>query len=313
MPFKRKIAFFVPEMVHLLDLTGPIQVFYEANSYGANYELLYFSLEKNVISSAGLSFSHIQSYSNIHLEKGDYIFLPGAEMDYLRSDKFKRQTKFFTWLTKTSQAGINICTVCTGAFILAETGLLNSKSCTTHWKRIQELKKSYPLLLTKTDVLYTHEGNFYTSAGITSGIDLSLAILEEHHGSLFAHKVSRELLVYYRRSGNHTQQNVYLNYRNHMEIGIHSVQDWLIENLEAKFTITQLSAIANMGARNLTRVFKKATGLTINQYTKQLRLEKLKTLLHNTELKSDVVANKIGYKNSRQLRRIKNQINENTK
>jgi transcriptional regulator GlxA family with amidase domain len=84
------------------------------------------------------------------------------------------------------------------------------------------------------------------------------------------------------------------------------VQDWLIENLEKKCTIAELSSIANMGERNLTRVFKKTTGLTINQYTKELRLEKLRTLLHNTELKSDALANKIGYKNARQLRRIKN-------
>jgi transcriptional regulator GlxA family with amidase domain len=306
MSLKRKIVFFVPEMVHVLDLTGSIQVFYEANSYGANYELLFFSLVNNVKSSAGLIFSTLTHFSKINIEKGDFIFLPGAEMDYLRSENFKKEKKFFTWLMKKHKAGVNICTVCTGAFILAETGLLNLKPCTTHWKRIGELKESYPLLQIKNDVLYTHEDNLYTSAGITSGIDLSLAIVEEHYGPLFAHKISRELLVYYRRSGNHTQQNVYLNYRNHMQTGIHSVQDWLIANIENKFTIAQLASIANMSERNLTRAFKKATGLTINQYKKQLRLEKLKTLLHNTEMKSDVVANKVGYKNSRQLRRIKN-------
>ena len=305
MAIKRKIAFYIPELVHVLDLTGPVQVFYEANGYGANYELIYCSLKQNVMSSAGLPFSGIQSYSNIILDKGDYIFLPGAEMDYLRSDKFKNQKPFFNWLKKNNKAGVNICSVCTGAFILAETGLLNFKTCTTHWKRIQELKSAYPEVQTKNDVLYTHEDNLYTSAGITSGIDLSLSIVEEHYGPLFANKVSRELLVYYRRSESHTQKNVYLNYRNHIQVGIHIIQDWLIENLEAKYAIARRSSIANMSERNLTRAFKKATGLTINQYTKQLRLEKLKTLLSNTEMKSDAIANKIGYKNSRQLRRIK--------
>ncbi len=305
MAIKRTIVFFIPQKVHVLDLTGPVQVFYEANGYGAHYELIYCSLEDNIISSAGLAFSGVQLYSDVVIQNGDYIFLPGAEMDYLRSAKLKKEKQFFNWLKKNNAEGINICTICTGAFILAETGLLNFKSCTTHWKRIEELKATYPDLQTKNDVLYTIEKNIYTSAGITSGIDLSLAIVEEHYGPLFAHKVSRELLVYYRRSGNHTQQNVYLNYRNHIQLGIHIVQDWLIENLENKFTIAQLTSIANMGERNLTRTFKKATGLTINQYTKLMRLEKLKTLMQNTELKSDVIANKIGYKNSRQLRRLK--------
>ncbi len=310
MTAKRNIVFFIPELVHVLDLTGPIQAFYEANCYGAAYELSYCSLENHILSSAGLAFSNIQLYSKVHLKQDDYIFLPGAEMDYLRSDNLKNQKSFFNWLKKCYAQGVNICTICTGAFILAETGLLNFKSCTTHWKRINELKASFPDLQTRGDVLYTHEDKIYTSAGITSGIDLSLAIIEEHYGALFAHKISRELLVYYRRSGTHTQQNVYLNYRNHINMGIHTVQDWLIENLENKSTIAQLSSIANMSERNLTRTFKKATGLTINQYTKQLRLEKLKTLVHNTEMKSDVIANKLGYANSRQLRRIKNKANE---
>ena len=308
MDIKRKIVFFIPGKVHVLDLTGPVQVFYEANNYGANYELIYCSLEKNVISSAGLSFFCEESYANILLQSGDYIFLPGAEMDYLRSSEFKNEKQFFGWLTENNAKGVNICSICTGAFILAESGLLNFKTCTTHWKRIEELKASYPDLQTKNDVLYTIEKNLYTSAGITSGIDLSLAIVEEHYGPLFANKVSRELVVYYRRGRDHTQQNVYLNYRNHIQIGIHTVQDWLIENLESKYTIAQLSSMANMSERNLTRVFKKATGLTINQYTKQVRLEKLKTLIHNTELKSASIANKIGYKDSRQLRRIKKSI-----
>ncbi|HLK29289.1 MAG TPA: DJ-1/PfpI family protein [Puia sp.] len=303
---KRKIVFFIPDKVHVLDLSGPVQVFYEANCYGAAYELSYCSLEKQITSSAGLSFGAAQSYADMHLRAGDFIFLPGADMEYLRSHLFKSQKKFFEWLIKNHRIGVNICTICTGAFILAQAGLLNSKTCTTHWKRIEELKKTYPALQIKKDVLYVHEDNIYTSAGITSGIDLSLAIVEEHYGPLFANKISRELLVYYRRGPDHTQQSVYLSYRNHIHTGIHHVQDWLIENLEKKSTIAKLSSIANMGERNLTRVFKKATGLTINQYTKALRLEKLKTLLSSTDLKSDALAKKIGYRNTRQLRRIKN-------
>ena len=310
MGLSKKVAFFIPEAVQLLDLTGPIQVFYESNCYGAQFELLYFSMGKRIIniSSAGLSIAAVADYSNINLHSGDYLFLPGAEMDYLRSQEFKSQKDFFAWLVKNYESGVKICTICTGAFILAATGLLDFKSCTTHWKRIKELQELYPSLNILRDVLYTQDGSLYTSAGITSGIDLALAIVEDNYGALFVNKVSRELLVYYRGSGSHTQQNVYLNYRNHIHSGIHRVQDWLIENLEKKFTIPQLAFLANMGERNLTRVFKKATGLTIHQYTTALRLEKLKTLQFITDFKNEELASKLGYSNSRQLIRIKNKF-----
>ncbi|HMC86835.1 MAG TPA: DJ-1/PfpI family protein [Chitinophagaceae bacterium] len=307
---KVQIAFFVPKLVHLLDLTGSVQVFYEAKCYGAEYELLYFSLDDQIISSAGLPFYPVADYHSIELSAGDFIFLPGAEMDYLRSKVFKNNREFFNWLIQRYKAGVKICSVCTGAFVLAETGLLDAKTCTTHWKRIKELQDTFPKILTKDNILFTHENNLYTSAGITSGIDLSLAIVEEQYGPLFANKVSRELLVYYRRGANHNQESVYLNYRNHIQTSIHLVQDWLIEHLELKFTITQLADISNMSERNLTRVFKKTTGITINEYVRQLRLEKIKTIERNTELKSEVIAQQIGYKSVRQLRRIKKSISE---
>ncbi|MEO8404398.1 MAG: DJ-1/PfpI family protein [Chitinophagaceae bacterium] len=301
----RKITFFVPSQVHVLDLNGPIQVFYEANEYGAHYDLTFCSLRPEVASSAGLYFSKLQHFSKIKLNAGDYLFLPGAGMEYLTSREFKNETLFLKWVKLNHDNGVNVCSVCTGSFIMAEAGLLKNKPATTHWKRVKELKLAYPEIQIKKDTLFTHDDGIYTSAGITSGIDLSLAIVEEHYGPLFAHKVSRELVVYYRRSGNHTQDSIYLNYRNHIQQEIHSVQDWLVENLDKKFTIAQLAEMVRMSPRNLTRAFKKAAGLTINGYVKKLRLEEIKILSHNTEMKSTTIAQRIGYSGTRQLRRIK--------
>lgn len=301
----RKIIFFVPARVHILDLTGPIQVFFEANTYGAGYELHYVALGDHLVSAAGLTFGQISHFSKITPNAGDYIFIPGADMEYLRSDELKGQKEFFTWLRGMPGRGVFLCSICTGAFILAEAGLLNNVRCTTHWKRLDELKRSYPGVLTEQNILYTHAGQIYTSAGITSGIDLSLAIIDEHHGPLFTHKVARELLVYYRRSQNHSQKSVYLDYRNHLHPGVHHVQDWLIENLNQKITVNDLAALANMSPRNLTRAFKNATGVTINEYMRQLRLEKASTLGNNPELSAEYIAGQVGYTNSRQLRRIK--------
>lgn len=301
----RKIIFFIPSSVHILDLTGPVQVFYEANTYGANYELRYIALDKNLVSAAGLPFGQISHYTEIVPNPGDYIFVPGAEMNYLRSDAFKHQKDFFTWLRSMPEREVSVCSVCTGAFILAEAGLLNGKRCTTHWKRLEELQIAYPAVMAEPNILYTHADHIYTSAGITSGIDLSLAIIEEHYGPLFAHKIARELLVYHRRSENHSQTSIYLDYRNHLHPGVHQVQDWLIENLQLKINIEHLAGLANMSPRNLTRVFKNATGITINDYMKQLRLEKAATLSNNPEYSVEYIAGQVGYTNARQLRRIK--------
>jgi transcriptional regulator GlxA family with amidase domain len=305
---RRKVIFFVPTAVHILDLTGPIQVFYEANSYGAEYDLQYCALEDDLVSAAGLPFGPIGHFSAVAPHAGDYLFLPGAEMDYLRSNGFKKQKDFFVWLRSMPAEKVTLCSVCTGAFILAEAGLLDTVRCTTHWKRLDELRLRYPKVLAEENILYTQADHIYTSAGITSGIDLSLAIIEEHYGPMFTHKVARELLVYHRRSSNHTQKSVYLDYRNHLHPGVHQVQDWLVEHLEQKVKIAELAAQVNMSERNLTRAFKQATGLTINNFIKQLRLEKAATLGNNPDLSTEAIAAQVGYRDARQLRRIKNEI-----
>ncbi|HLI92549.1 MAG TPA: DJ-1/PfpI family protein, partial [Puia sp.] len=289
----------------VLDLTGPIQVFYEANAYGADYELDYIALEPNPVSAAGLPFGQITHFSEISLQEGDYLILPGAHMDYLRSESFKAHKEFFAWLRSLPGKGVLLCSVCTGAFILAEAGLLDNTRCTTHWKRLEELQLTYPNVITEQNILYTNTDNKYTSAGITSGIDLSLAIIEEHYGPLVTHRVARELVVYHRRSQNHSQKSVYLDYRNHINPGVHAAQDWLIENLQQKTTVEKLAKQVNMSSRNLTRAFKQATGITINEYMKKLRLEKAATLANNPAYSSEYIAGQVGYADGRQLRRIK--------
>ena len=305
MSIKRKIIFFIPAKVQILDLTGPVQVFYEANSYGADYDLQFVSIDKNLVSAGGLPFGQISHYSKAALNPGDYIFVPGAEMDYLRSASFKRQKEFFNWLRSMPEQEVSVCSVCTGAFILAEAGLLDNIRLYYALEEAGRAPEIFPRVMAEPNILYTHADYIYTSAGITSGIDLSLAIIEEHYGPLFTHKVARELLVYHRRSQNHSQQSIYLDYRNHLHLGVHQVQDWLIENLHKKTTIEDLAEIVNMSNRNLTRAFKNATGITINDYMKRLRLEKATTLGNNPEYGTEYIAAQVGYMNARQLRRIK--------
>ncbi|MEL6719057.1 MAG: helix-turn-helix domain-containing protein, partial [Bacteroidota bacterium] len=242
----------------------------------------------------------------LELEKGDYCFIPGLEQSSINTVLFNKleQVGFMDWLNAQHIKGVTICSVCNGAFILAKAGLLNGRRCTTHWKSTQQLAKQFPKARVQEDCIYTEDRGVFTSAGVAAGIDLSLAILEKNHGALFAAKVGHELVVYMRRNGLETQKSVYLEYRNHVHNGVHRVQDWLVEHLDQKTTIEQLATLANMSARNLTRIFRKVTGISINEFQKLLRIEKAQQLLQQTNLTIEHIAQQCGFENPRQFRRI---------
>jgi len=121
--------------------------------------------------------------------------------------------------------------------------LLKDTQCTTHWRRVEGLQALFPQAKVLSDILYIKSNDVYTSAGISAGIDLALAILEDLKGPLFTHRVARGLVVYHRRSGTHKQQSIYLDYRNHINPQIHQVQDYLIDNLSAENSIEMLGLL----------------------------------------------------------------------
>lgn len=300
-----QLVFVVPPGVHLLDLTGPVHVFYEAATYGKPYQLTYCSTQSVVNSSAGLGLGPLVLFAEVRLAPGDFIFVPGLEMAHLRSETFRQEgAAFRAWLREQQGRGVQLCSICTGAFILAEAGLLDGKKCTTHWRRLAELQARYPRVRTQPDTLFVQDGGVYTSAGVTAGIDLALYLLEEWHGPLFATKVARELVVYTRRGAGHPQQSVYLDYRNHLHSGVHQVQDWLTDNLAAGATLDTLAELVHMSPRTLTRTFRKATGISIHDYRAALRRELASTLRHNPALTQEAIAARCGFRNVRQLQRI---------
>jgi transcriptional regulator GlxA family with amidase domain len=300
----KKIAFIIPSNVELLDLAGPVQVFTEAKFYGFEIELEYYAFQPNPICTSGLSFGKIADFAEAKLKEGDFVFVPGMDQNYIRSAAFRKQTQFFDWLKICADRKINVCSVCNGAFALGEAGLLNGLECTTHWRRIAELQLQFPQTKVLANVLYVKNGYVCTSGGITAGIDLALSILEDLAGAVFAQKVARGLVVYHRRNGNHKQEAIYLDYRNHLNIKIHEVQNYLVHNISGETSISNLAILAEMSPRNLTRLFKQTTGITVNQYLTQLRLETAKNLLKNPKNSLAFVASQCGFKTARQLQRI---------
>lgn len=301
-----RFIFLLLPHIHLLDLAGSDQAIHEAIDYGADFEIEYCGIDKNITSTTGLPIGKIKHFSKVNIKKGDYLIIPGSDYKYLTSKSFLKEKVLFEWISSHYKKGANICSICIGAFVLAESGLLDGLSCTTHFKKTRELQELYPSLKVEENILFTDQDGIYTSAGIASGIDLTLHIIEKLQGSYFANKVARELVVYNRRKGNSAQESEMLKFRNHIHTGIHKVQDYIIENIHKKNNLTDLAEIANMSERNFTRIFKKETNITVNEFITAIRKEISTKLLENPDLSRTEIANKVGLESEKQLRRILN-------
>ncbi len=301
-----KFIFLLLPQVHILDLAGPDQAIHEAIDYQADFEIVYCGIAEDVVTTSGLPFGAVKHFSTIEWNTGDFLMVPGCSYDYLRSDGFLKQKALFTWINDLYQNGVSMCSVCMGAFILAESGLLNGKNCTTHFKKTKELQIVYPHIKVVENILYTDQDRIYTSAGIASGIDLTLHIIEKLKGSHFAHLVARELVVVNRRSGSASQESEFLKYRNHIHTGIHQAQDFIFENTHQKHSLLDLAEKAAMSERNFTRIFKKETGITVIEYINIVRKAKAIELQKNPNFSKIEIANKVGLQSEKQLSRILN-------
>jgi transcriptional regulator GlxA family with amidase domain len=300
----KKIAFIIPPTVELLDLAGPVQVFTEAKFYGFELEIEFYLYQKNPVSTCGLTFGKIASYTKAKLKPGDFVFIPGMDQHYIRSSSFQKEKEFFAWLAACAAQKINVCSVCNGAFALGKAALLNDMECTTHWRRVKELQQQFPKTHVLADVFYVKNKNVCTSAGISAGIDLALSILQDIAGVEFTHRVARGLVVYCRGNGSRKRRASYLDFRNHINMKIHDVQDYLLDHMSGDTAITKLASIADMSPRNLTRVFKETTGTTVNEYFTQIRIDKARELIRDSKNTMRSIAATCGFKTERQLQRI---------
>jgi transcriptional regulator GlxA family with amidase domain len=301
---KVKIIFLILPHIHLLDLAGPDQVFHEAIEQGAELTIEYCSINQPVFTSSRLGIAKLKKFSKVKICRGDYVVVPGAEVAFLLSKHIPFEKEIGQWLQTGYANGAYIGSVCTGAFFLARMGLLNGRKCTTHWKRTKELKERYPAINLAEDILFAEDERIFTSAGVTAGIDMALHIISRLKGEHFSFKIARELVVYMRRHGSDAQQSVFMNYRNHLHTGIHNVQDYVQENINKKITLSLLADIACTSPRNLTRLFKKETGITVNYYITLIRKELLLKLAENPELTRKHMASLCGLKSERHVIRL---------
>jgi transcriptional regulator GlxA family with amidase domain len=294
-----RVFFYLNNGTHILDLAGAVQVFHEATNYGIPYTIQYVSDMPNQTSSANLGFSNLAVFSETEILPTDILIVAGFRISCLN----KENTALFDWLKQAYAVNATICSVCTGCFMLAEAGLLDGKECTTHWDFTDKLQKEYPKLKVLKNRLFVNTGNIYTSAGVTTGIDLALFLLEQRHGAKFSYQIARELVVYIRRDGTAPQDSIYLQNRQHLNSSIHEIQDWIIHHLDEKIKIEQLAERIYTSSRNLTRLFKTTTGITIGAYIDALRTEKAVQMLKENH-KVDEVARACGFQSTNQLRSL---------
>jgi transcriptional regulator GlxA family with amidase domain len=301
------VYFFVPPGVHLLDMTGPAHVFYELTEIVQNVRLHYLSTNNStegINSSAGLFLGQLQDFTAYQLSKDDIIFIPGLDPEILFTPSFLQQCRpFFAWLQQQQKNGATICSVCTGAFLLAAGGLLNGRKCTTHWRYFDRFKTLYPSVELVDDCLFVRDGQIMTSAGVASGIDLALQLISEHFGPERAAAVAKETVIYLRRGGKDPQLSAFLQFRNHLDGNIHLAQDYLSQHLSEDCSISRIAQQVNMSPRNFSRRFRKMTGITPGKYLESLRVEKAISLLKRAE-KVSTVARSVGLKSQNQLRAL---------
>lgn len=294
---KRPVYVLIFPGVEILDITGPVQALHQANSFGARYELRYCGPTATAGTAQGLALAGLQPLGVVEPES--WVLVPGFTMEGAPPPP-----ECASWLRQAADNGATVISVCTGAFLLGAAGLLDRRSCTTHWNRIPELRAKHPSARVLDDRLFVQDGRVITSAGIAAGIDMAISLIGDDLGPHIASDVARDMVVYLRRDGSAPQESVYLRYQDHLHAGIHRVQQHLMANPAARDTLTELASIAYMSGRNLTRTFRRVTGISIGDYRDQLRLERARSLMSASSMKLESIARQCGFRDARQLRRL---------
>lgn len=215
-----------------------------------------------------------------------------------------REESIVHWLEATKQRVKRTAGLCSGAFFLAEAGLLNDRRATTHWAIAEAMKAKFPAVRVEVECIFIKDGPIWTSAGVTAGIDLALAMVEEDFGTQIALDVARDLVVYLKRAGGQSQLSSHLISQGTQQPGIREIQDWILANLASEVRISALADRVSMSVRNLNRCFRRETGMTPSAFLTRARIEAAQRLLEHTELPAKSIAAKAGFRTYEAMRRV---------
>jgi transcriptional regulator GlxA family with amidase domain len=304
----RTIVFLAAPDTQILDVAGPFQVFVRAAElfvrqhpgHEPPYDVILASTShrKRVPTNCGLLLTGTETFRSLRGPIDTLLIAGGSGLERAAQDR-----ELIRWLVKAAQRVRRVGSICTGAFLLAAAGLLNGKRATTHWKWAGDLAQRCPRATIDPDPIYVRDGKTYTTAGVTAGMDLALALVEEDLGSPLALEVARELVLYLRRAGGQSQFSTALSLQASDRKQIQEIRSWIVDHLDQSLPVEKLAAKAGMSPRNFARAFLKDTGTTPARFVERLRVEAARRRLEESRDKLEKVANDCGFGSITTLRR----------
>jgi len=298
----RRIGFVAYDGVTALDLFGPLEVFDTArirpDEREPAYELLVLSPGgRGVVLEQGIAVEpHASLEDALPL---DTIVIPGGS----GARNLTVTRPIVTWLKESANRIRRVASICIGAYILAEAGLLDGRQATTHWRAVDDVARRFPLIKLQPDALFIRDGAFFTSAGVTAGIDLALSLVENDLGRGAALSVARDLVVYLKRSGGQMQFSEPLLFQTRATDRFGELADWMLRNLRSDLSVEKLAARTQLGPRQFSRRFKRTFGMTPADYVERLRLDDARRRLSNKNPSLESVALSVGYASADAFRR----------
>jgi len=303
---KKEVVIVAMTELLMLDFAGPSDVFNYANQClealgpGEGYKVTIVAptADKTIVTGTGVEIRCQLSAMEIN-RPVDTLMIAGND-----EKRFTEFEPFYRWLgTIGSHNCRRITSVCGGALVLAQAGLLNGKKATTHWDLTEQFKRTYPEVLVNTNPFFINDGEIYTSAGVSSGIDLALALVEEDYGKEIAVKVARQLVFYLSRPGFQSQFSSLLPVYEGANIA-NQLKEWSANHLHEQLDVCTIADHFNMTPRNLTRVFQKQAGMPPAKFVEKLRVEAARKALEDSDMPLERIAERCGLGGLVSMRRI---------
>lgn len=304
----RRIAFVAGPRTEILDLVGPLQVFARASDMYCrehpgvpiySIEVVSVSSGRSLTANCGLAFTAHKTFRQIR-GKIDTLLVAGG--DAIEQNKIK--TDAVRWLKQIAKRVRRVGSVCTGAMLLARAGLLDGRRATTHWNWCETLVRRAPRATVDPDPIFVRDENVYTSAGVTAGMDLALALVEEDHGSKLALQVARNLVLYLRRPGGQSQFSAALSLQATDRKPLGELEAWVLDNLNKVLIVPVLAQRLAMSPRNFARVFAREMKTTPAKFVERLRVEAARRRLEESQNSMETIASECGFGNVNSMRNV---------
>lgn len=302
-----EILFIVPENGLLVELAGLCDIFSRANHClpeasrlpRYSWQVASTTRRKTVLGSSGLKVLADTPLSDLDpTRRYGTVFVTGRGAEVSSNEAVSE------WLRIAAKRAGRIASVCAGAFLLAEAGLLRDRRATTHWKRTDELASRHPDIQVESDPIFVQDGRIFTSAGATAGFDLALSLVERDMGFEVAQAVARDLVIYLRRPGGQSQFSAALAHEARSGSPVRALQTWILDHLREDLRVERLAERVAMSPRNFARVFLEEVGRTPARYVEELRLETAKRRLETAGESVERVALECGFASALNLRRV---------